>query len=243
MAFNNLMTKLVISVRHDIIKRNSNASVIELGNQRFRTDKKLRSKTYDMLGIPPASPTTVKEFYESIGFKKYIAIDVNTDKDAIALDLNLDLRKDYNYKEQYDLVTNNGTGEHIFNQYTVFKNVHDLCKEGGVMIHNLPYTGYIDHGFYSFQPNLFIALAHANNYSIQEISVGTSDSDFIKVINHNYVHSKENKELMNIWRDNLDKNLLIAVILKKNKNSEFKMPIQGRYENDIASAEIKNRYN
>ena len=242
MAFNNLMTKLVISVRHDIIKRNSNASVIELGNQRFRTDKKLRSKTYDMLGIPPASPTTVKEFYESIGFKKYIAIDVNTDKDAIALDLNLDLRKDYNYKEQYDLVTNNGTGEHIFNQYTVFKNVHDLCKEGGVMIHNLPYTGYIDHGFYSFQPNLFIALAYANNYSIQEISVGTSDSDFIKVINHNYVHSKENKELMNIWRDNLDKNLLIAVILKKNKNSEFKMPIQGRYENDIASAEIKNRY-
>ena len=178
MAFNNLMTKLVIS----------NASVIELGNQRFRTDKKLRSKTYDMLGIPPASPTTVKEFYESIGFKKYIAIDVNTDKDAIALDLNLDLRKDYNYKEQYDLVTNNGTGEHIFNQYTVFKNVHDLCKEGGVMIHNLPYTGYIDHGFYSFQPNLFIALAYANNYSIQEISVGTSDSDFIKVINHNYVH-------------------------------------------------------
>jgi len=184
----------------------------------------------------------VKEFYESIGFKKYIAIDVNTDKDAIALDLNLDLRKDYNYKEQYDLVTNNGTGEHIFNQYTVFKNVHDLCKEGGVMIHNLPYTGYIDHGFYSFQPNLFIALAYANNYSIQEISVGTSDGDFIKVINHNYVHSKENKELMNIWRDNLDKNLLIAVILKKNKNSEFKMPIQGRYENDIASAEIKNRY-
>ena len=242
MAFNNLMTKLVISVRHDIIKRNSNASVIELGNQRFRTDKKLRSKTYDMLGIPPASPTTVKEFYESIGFKKYIAIDVNTDKDAIALDLNLDLRKDYNYKEQYDLVTNNGTGEHIFNQYTVFKNVHDLCKEGGVMIHNLPYTGYIDHGFYSFQPNLFIALAYANNYSIQEISVGTSDSDFIKVINHNYVHSKENKELMNIWRDNLDKNLLIAAILKKNKNSEFKMPIQGRYENDITSSEIKNRY-
>jgi hypothetical protein len=236
------MTKLVISVRHDIIKRNANASVIELGNQRFRTDKKLRSKTYDMLGIPPAFPTTVKEFYESIGFKKYIAIDVNTDKDAIALDLNLDLRKDYNYKEQYDLVTNNGTGEHIFNQYTVFKNVHDLCKEGGVMIHNLPYTGYIDHGFYSFQPNLFIALAYANNYSIQEISVGTSDGDFIKVINHNYVHSKENKELMNIWRDNLDKNLLIAVILKKNKNSEFKMPIQGRYENDIASAEIKNRY-
>ena len=62
------------------------------------------------------------------------------------------------------LFTNNGTGEHIFNQLSVFQNMHNLCKVGGFMLHVLPFQKHCDHGFYNFQPNLFAALAEQNDY-------------------------------------------------------------------------------
>lgn len=242
MAFNSLMTKAVISIRHEIINSTKNPTVIELGNQRFRTDKKLKEKVYGILGISSSNPTSVKEFYESIGFKKYLAIDVNTEKDAIALDLNLDLKKDCNYNEQYNLVTNNGTGEHIFNQYTVFKNVHDLCKSGGLMIHNLPFTGYIDHGFYNFHPNLFVELARSNKYAMKELWIGTSDGNRIEKIDIAAGYYKNNDFVkrfdMNAW----NQNLLVVAIMKKENNNEFKMPFQNMYDGDIADLSIKARY-
>lgn len=242
MAFNSLMTKAVIEVRHEIVKSNKNPTVIELGNQRFRTDKKLKEKVYSILGIPPATPTSVKEFYESIGFKKYLAIDVNTEKDAIALDLNLDLRKEYNYTEQYNLVTNNGTGEHIFNQYTVFKNVHDLCKVGGIMIHNLPFTGYIDHGFYNFQPNLFVEIARSNKYTMKQLWIGSSDGNRIEKIDVSAGYYKNNDFLGKFDMNNWNQNLLVLAIMQKENNDEFRMPFQNMYDADITEETIKSRY-
>lgn len=242
MAFNSLMTKAVIEVRHEIVKSNKNPTVIELGNQRFRTDKKLKEKVYSILGIPTATPTSVKEFYESIGFKKYLAIDVNTEKDAIALDLNLDLRKEYNYTEQYNLVTNNGTGEHIFNQYTVFKNVHDLCKVGGIMIHNLPFTGYIDHGFYNFQPNLFVEIARSNKYTMKQLWIGSSDGNRIEKIDVSAGYYKNNDFLSKFDMNNWNQNLLVLAIMQKENNDEFRMPFQNMYDADITEETIKSRY-
>ena len=47
----------------------------------------------------------------------------NTDMDAVAMDLNTDISKQYNWTEKFDLVTNNGTGEHVFNcTYSIQKH-------------------------------------------------------------------------------------------------------------------------
>lgn len=43
---------------------------------------------------------------------------------------------------QFDVITNYGTIEHINDQYHAFKNVHDMCKSGGIMIHNFPPQGH-----------------------------------------------------------------------------------------------------
>lgn len=242
MAFNSLMTRAVISIRNEIVHSAKKPSVIELGNQRFKTDKKLKEKVYSILNIPSATPTSVKEFYESIGFHKYLAIDVNTEKDAIALDLNLDLKKEYNFDEQYDLVTNNGTGEHIFNQYTVFKNIHNLCKVNGIIIHNLPFTGYIDHGFYNFQPNLFVEIARSNKYQMKDLWIGSSDGDRIEKIDLNAGYYKNNDFLKKFDMNNWNQNLLVVAIMKKISNDEFRMPFQNIYDDAITEKTIKDRY-
>ena len=54
----------------------------------------------------------------------------------------------------------------IFNQFNVFKTIHDLTKPGGFIFHQLPGQGYYDHGFYNYQPTFFFDLAEANDYSM-----------------------------------------------------------------------------
>ena len=90
------------------------------------------------------------EYFEDIGFSDYLAIDINTELRSIAMDLNFILKDKYNYTTQFDYVTNNGTGEHIFDQRTVFENMHNLCKVGGTMINVLVLIPGLTHCFYSY---------------------------------------------------------------------------------------------
>ena len=45
-----------------------------------------------------------------------------------------------------DLVINNGTGEHVFNQHALFLNFHNLTKINGIMLNILPFIDWINHG-------------------------------------------------------------------------------------------------
>lgn len=37
------------------------------------------------------------------------------------------------------------------------------------MVHGLPWTGRIDHGFYNFRPTLFFDIAAANGYTLHTV--------------------------------------------------------------------------
>jgi hypothetical protein len=91
--------------------------VIEFGNQRYTADKQFGS---------------TEDFYQSLGFD-YLALDVNENMGAVICDLN---QTGHPYRA--DLVTNNGTSEHIFNQAACFQNAHDMSTS--LMLHILPFT-------------------------------------------------------------------------------------------------------
>jgi hypothetical protein len=118
MTFTPLMAQAIHEIRSALP---NHPSVLEIGNQRYTADHQF---------------TSTKEFYLATGFSRYLALDVNTQRDSIVADLN----EPVNLGEQFDLVTNNGTSEHIFNQYSVFRNVHELCAINGIMLHSLPLT-------------------------------------------------------------------------------------------------------
>jgi hypothetical protein len=242
MGYSNLITKAVGTVAKEVLSK-THPSVIELGNQTLKNTKS-RGEIYKDLGIEPSTTlTSTKDFYTSIGFKKYVAIDVNTERDAIAMDLNLDISKAYNYTEQFDLVTNNGTGEHVFNQYTVFKNAHDLCKVGGFMIHVLPFYRWVDHGFFNYNPNLFPCLANQNGYELRELWIASSDTVYLHKLSVKDL-SRNKGHRGNLKLDTWESDPMVAAVFKKVKDSKFEIPIQTLYGGDnITDGDIANRYN
>ena len=66
----------------------------------------------------------------------------------------------------YDVVFNFGTTEHIFNQWNCFEFMHDAAKVGRVCSHQLPASGYLDHGYYCYTPLFFREMAQANGYVV-----------------------------------------------------------------------------
>jgi hypothetical protein len=206
----------------------NNFSVIELGNQRFTAQRLFNADS-------------TKAFYENRGFK-YHAIDVNTERDSIIMDLNYDIEEKYGYKEQFDLVTNIGTTEHIFNQFTCFKNVHNLCKVGGVMYHQLPFTPWINHGFFNYNPIFFNALAYANGYEIELFILCDREGMRIADIAEEELFKEKNPVVLENYLKQFGRNTFINVILKKTSDKEFQMPFQGKYLKDIEAQELKNEY-
>ncbi len=93
----------------------------------------------------------------------YQCVDVDGRVGTLVLDLNFD-SVPADQLSRYGLVTNHGTSEHLINQYNVFKMMHDFTKPNGIMIHAVPFTVHLEHGFFNYQPNFFECLARYNSY-------------------------------------------------------------------------------
>ena len=188
------------------------------------------------------------DFFKSINYVDYKSIDINGALDSYQFDLNFIINEKYNFQEQFDLVINNGTGEHIFNQYSFFKNFHNLTKKNGFMLNILPFIDWINHGFYNFNPIIFADMAASNNYEIIKISLANRWGaeielkkeeqlvffEQIKPKNNNSNFSK----LIEIAKDKLGPNIILKTILKKNDDSSFQIPLQGKYLEDIKSFDL-----
>lgn len=111
----------------------------------------------NMRAVRPA-----REFYAELGCGGYLCLDGNGEDDALVVDLNKQVPVDY----VFDIVTDLGTGEHVFDQAQVFRTVHDLLKVRGVFVFDRPTQRWRDHGFYNMQPNLIRALCAANDYEL-----------------------------------------------------------------------------
>jgi len=162
-----------------------------------------------------------KIIYEWLGIKEYESIDSDGKWNAKVFDLNKVLKKEYNYTKQFDLTTNIGTSEHIFNQLSFFKNMHDLTKEDGYMFHVIPFRCELNHCLYMYTPIFFNSLIKDNNYKVIKYWV-INDSFIIKNIKN-----------INIPLDNLKGTIWIFYFLKKT-NGDFKIPFQrgNIYEED-----------
>lgn len=168
-----------------------------------------------------------KAFYAAtFAPSRIVSIDYNGSPTALRHDLNRPLPLD----ERSDLVINHGTAEHVFNIAQVFATMHDRCRDGGLMVHESPFTGWIDHGFYCLQPTLFYDLAAANCYevvlvAIEEIQSGT----IIKLESREHVYRlAEAGQIPN--------NSMLFVALRKRGDSAFKLPHQGYYARTIGEA-------
>jgi SAM-dependent methyltransferase len=194
-------------------------SVIEIGAQNVCVAPEVVSKILDHyhIKVSQLETSSASDLYLHFGFNRYTCIDATGGRGALVFDLNKDVREDYQFVETFDLVTNLGTAEHCFNQFSVFKNLHDLCKPDGVMIHALPAQGNVNHGFYNYHPRFFADLAAANRYEIIDLSF---------TVDYKPALIKYSKEEFQKW-DSHD--LLFYAVLRKNNNSPFSLPFDGMF--------------
>lgn len=151
-------------------------------------------------------------FYREIGCGEYISIDGNG-RGTVVADLNYPLptfmpvvgeKNRLREWGQFDLVTDFGTGEHIFDQCQVWKTIHDLVKPGGFVALIRPTQGYQDHGFYNVHPTWISDIAAANCYDVSRFC-----------------------QLTMTRGDNL------FVIMRKLADTPFRIPQQGKYKKTL----------
>jgi hypothetical protein len=105
-----------------------------------------------------------KDLYESLGFA-HTSMDINGRHGAVPVDLERPVPPEF--VGAFDIVTDYGTLEHVNGQYQAFRNVHLMCREGGVMIHHLPLAGtYPKHCRYYYTLEFMEGLARACGYDV-----------------------------------------------------------------------------
>ena len=151
----------------------------------------------------PGENYPASRFYKGLGCGKYVAIDGNG-RGTITADLNLPL-SNVGLTRAFDLVTNFGTGEHVFNQAQVWITIHELTKLGGFIAFDRPIAGYVGHCFYTIQWCLLTALAHVNGYKVIRMEM----------------------------RETTRGQLARGVFQRPEVKRPFVIPQQGRYYNDL----------
>jgi SAM-dependent methyltransferase len=154
-------------------------AVLELGAQDIHCPReRYRKFMAEVTGSPwPEDAMRASDLYRFLGYPRYCSIDSNGKNGALPLDLSVPVSLDSVGGKPFELVTNFGTLEHVFNPAAVLRNMHDVCAPNGLMFHNLPFQGQYDHGFYAVNPTLIVDLAAANGYRIEGMFLNFAGGD------------------------------------------------------------------
>jgi hypothetical protein len=142
-------------------------SVVELGTPDIRPDPDVADRILSRLAENPdmaardsqprSDPHSPESVYAALGFNEYRRVDINEARSIT---------------RQFDLVANLGATGHCLDQRSVFKNIHDLCRVGGIMIHGLQFQGFPNDSSVNYQPYFFRDLTAANEYELIGLYVG-----------------------------------------------------------------------
>lgn len=129
--------------------------VLEFGSQDIREDRD---------GIHQLQRVSAKSIYDSYGFSTYKCIDMDGAHNALLFDLGKNLNQEYGFVEQFNLVTIKEIGHWIFDQKTLFENIHNATKEDGYIIWRSPIVCGYGAGCFVYMPNKILQLGFCNSY-------------------------------------------------------------------------------
>lgn len=155
-------------------------SILQLGRQSafFNFEEAIECLKAAGMDVPEISPElgfdseckkrnciSDKTLFNLLGFKTVHSLDVSNYEDATYIhDLNLPLSD--KARQQYDVIYDGGTLEHVFSTLQALRNIHAYLKVDGTVIHINPAQNHLDHGFYSFSPQMYHDYYIANSYKI-----------------------------------------------------------------------------
>jgi len=188
--------------------------VLEFGAQDISAEPETIAEHARRCGVMHTLPRidSAPLLYDLFGLNDYTCIDATAEHGALVYDLNVNLRHGYEFFDTFDLVTDLGTFEHCFDIASAFRNAHDVCKVGGLIIHALPSNCNANHGYYTIQPRMVADVAAANGYEIVDFSFSV---DYCPTL---YRLDLETYQVYD------DRDLLIYTVLRKKTSAEFQLP-------------------
>ena len=168
MGFEINAAALLVKMRRDGVAL---GRVLTLGHQHLHLSPAAYQRVLARLGQPPASevPVYADGLLKTLGATQVEALDASAYEGASRLhDLNAPVPAEWH--EQFDLVFDGGTLEHVFNFPTALKNAMQMVKAHGRFVAVTMPNNWCGHGFYQFSPELFFrALGSENGFSVVEM--------------------------------------------------------------------------
>ena len=184
-----------------------------------------KNKFPDIDNWPNSPRCSAKSFYQFLGIKEYVSIDMNKEHGSISLDFNLPL-EDTSLYSQFDLVTDHGACEHAFNIAETYRTMHRLCKPNGLIV--IAQSLWGGNGYFLYDESFFDGIAAANNYKIIFNSYVITTKSKTPNGSDNQFHIPLNRDLLKTI-DLSKANIGVYVVLQKQDKSDFKFPYQGQY--------------
>jgi len=175
---------------------------------------------------PQESWDLAKVFYAAfLDYRKITAIDFHGTPAALKLDLNQPVA----LGEQFDVLISGGTAEHVFNVFQFFKTCHEVTCPGGLMVHVVPFLGWLEHGFFNFNPTFFWDLAQVNDYAIVLLA-------YTEVTPVRLIQLRSREQILEMARrGELGQNAMLHAVLRKPAaESGFRVPMQGVYAGRVS---------
>lgn len=160
---------------------------------------------------------------------EYVSFDVVSARWAERFDLNHHSLSKAG-RNAFDLVLNFGTTEHIMNQFNAYKVMHEACRPGGHLFHQVPSTGYINHGYFSYNALMFEELAQANGYELLDIWFYGPNGEGSVLSNAarypGILDAKKLRNDVNAFRERPVMNSLINVLCRKVTDAPFRVGLE-----------------
>lgn len=170
----------------------------------------------------------VKTFFEMINIREYFDMD-KFDIPYYTHDLNLPVP--INLHNTFSLIVDGGTIEHIFDIRQIMRNIINMLKLNGCIVHIGSFN--MDHGFYAISPCFFFEFYTLNGFS--DLLCYIIQIDGTNIINNypnqnicfKYTYGMDLKKLIDP-----EKMVLIFFSARRDKIVPFKIPTQGIFNPD-----------
>ena len=148
----------------------NSSKILEIGVLKNSITRKQKIYLADKYELPGSLlDKNAHEIYAYFGFKNITSLDNNKFENASFMK-NLNNPpgdEDADNKDQFDLIIDGGTSEHVFNPIVAFANYMNYLKPNGNLIQALPVNNNIDHGVYQFSPTFFWSIGIQNQGSLE----------------------------------------------------------------------------
>lgn len=137
----------------------------------FALDESTPIRPSHIQGLADKGYPHAETVFGMLGFSSVTVLDCSAFEGAeIIFDLNCaDLPG--KLMEQYDMIIDHGTLEHVFHLPNALNNVYRMLKQQGRVMFSAPSGNFFDHGFYMLQPTLFSDWLTVNQWKVESIQV------------------------------------------------------------------------